>query len=253
MPESTSVGVLTSTIEYQRPATLQDAIALLSRPGSVVLAGGTAVNAGPRPAASLLVDLQGLGLDGVTAPAGGSILIGATTRLSDVAASALVPSWLADLARKELPSSLRTLATVGGTVVAGGWQSALVAGLLACDAVVTVAGADGTDDVDLPVLLAEPGRRRSRIITAIHLDVSGSASVHATARTSADRPIVACVVRRSPTGDRVAMSGVADTAVVVDDVEHLAPPGDFRGSSEYRHHLARVLQARALAELGGER
>jgi CO/xanthine dehydrogenase FAD-binding subunit len=38
--------------------------------------------------------------------------------------------------------------------------------------------------------------------------------------------------------------------VLVDDTDALTPPGDFRGSSTYRLHLARVLSRRAITELG---
>ncbi|HQZ35181.1 MAG TPA: FAD binding domain-containing protein [Ilumatobacteraceae bacterium] len=244
---------MTVLTRYQRPATLQDALELLSQEGSLVLAGGTGVNAGQRPAAGLLVDLQALGLDGVHVADDGALVIGATTRLGDLATTDAAPMWLRELARKELPSTLRTLATVGGTVVAGCWESALVAGLLACDAVVSMAGREGTSEVALVALLSDPGLVNGRVITAVRLDIAGNASVHSTARTIADRPIVACIARHTATGVRVAMSGVADTAVVVDDVENLSPPGDFRGSSEYRRHLARVLRTRALTEIGADK
>lgn len=243
---------MTLVSQYHRPATLHDAIELLSREGSTVLAGGTGVNAGRRTMAALLVDLQALGLDGVQAADDGALGVGATTRLSDLATAAAAPPWLRELARKELPSSLRTLATVGGTVVAGGWESALVAGLLACDAVVTTVGRDGTADLALAALFADRRLIAGRIITAVRLDITGNASVHSTARTIADRPIVACVARQTASGVRVAMSGVAATPVVVDEIEQLAPPGDFRGSAGYRHHLARVLRTRALIELGAD-
>lgn len=245
---------MSTVIEYHRPTTLDEALQLVSAAGSTVLAGGTVVNAGTRPTGSVLVDLQALVLGGVRAPQDGVLVIGAMTRLSELAADAHTPPWLRDLARRELPSSLRNLATVGGTIVAGGGESALVAALLACDAVVTLASSEGTDDVGLAHLLAGlPSRVQGRIITSVRLDVSGSTSVHSTARTTADTPIVCCVARTSGSNLHVAMSGVAHTAVVVDDVEQLTPPADFRGSSEYRRHLARVLQARALTELGVER
>ena len=230
---------MTVVSQYHRPATLHDALELLSREGSAVLAGGTGVNAGQRTTAALLVDLQALGLEGVHVTDDGALVVGATTRLSE-------------LARKELPSALRTLATVGGTLVAGGWESALVAGLLACDAVVATVDREGTAELRLAVLLADPDLIAGRIITAVRLNTTGTASVHTTARTTADRPIVACIARHTATGVRVAMSGVAATPVVVDDVEQLAPPGDFRGSADYRHHLARVLRTRALIELGAD-
>ena len=243
---------MTVVSQYHRPATLPDALQLLAREGSLVLAGGTGVNAGQRTTATLLVDLQALALDGVRVADDGALVIGATTRLGDLAIAAAAPGWLRELARKELPSSLRTLATVGGTVVAGGWESPLVAGWLACDAIVTVVGSDGTADIALAALLADRGLMAGRIITAVRLDITGNASVHSTARTTADRPIVACIARRTATGVRVAMSGIAATPAIVDEIEQLAPPGDFRGSAGYRHHLARVLRTRALIELGAE-
>ena len=243
---------MTVVSQYHRPATLHDALELLSREGSAVLAGGTGVNAGQRTTAALLVDLQALGLEGVHVTDDGALVVGATTRLSELATAAAAPLWLRELARKELPSALRTLATVGGTLVAGGWESALVAGLLACDAVVATVDREGTAELRLAVLLADPDLIAGRIITAVRLNTTGTASVHTTARTTADRPIVACIARHTATGVRVAMSGVAATPVVVDDVEQLAPPGDFRGSADYRHHLARVLRTRALIELGAD-
>lgn len=240
-------------VSYHRPSTLADAVALLATPGSVILAGGTVVNAGKRPAGSVLVDAQALGLDGLRLLPPSSLVVGATTRLSALATDAQVPAWLRDLARRELPSSLRTLATVGGTVVAGGAHSVLLAGLLACDAVVVISGADGADEVALAEVLHSPAILARRIITSVRLDVSGAANVQSTARTIADVPIVACVARRTVHGIRIAMSGVAATVVNVDDVERLDPPADFRGTGDYRRHLARVLQARAITELGADR
>lgn len=244
---------MSTVIEYHRPTTLEEALRLASAAGSTVLAGGTVVNAGTRPTGSVLVDLQALSLGGVDAPTDGTLVVGAMTRLGELAVDTHTPDWLRDLARRELPSSLRNLATIGGTIVAGGWESALVAAFVACDAAVTLAGADGTDEIRLAHLLIDPGQLQGRVITSVRLDVSGTASVHSTARTRADTPIVCCVARTSGGAVHVAMSGVAHTAVIVDDVEQLTPPADFRGSSEYRRHLARVLRMRALTELGVER
>jgi CO/xanthine dehydrogenase FAD-binding subunit len=44
---------------------------------------------------------------------------------------------------------------------------------------------------------------------------------------------------------------VAPTPVLVDDgsIDALDPPGDYRGSAEYRRHLAAVLSARVREEL----
>jgi carbon-monoxide dehydrogenase medium subunit len=240
-----------NTIAYHRPITLADAVRLLT-PGSVVLAGGTVVNVGTHQTGAVLVDLQALDLSGVHAPSPATLVVGATTRLSDFSTDGRVPAWLRDLARRELPSSLRTLATIGGTVIAGGPHSVLLAGLLACDAVVTVVSAGGSDEVALAELLADPLSVQQRIVTSVRLDVSGAANVQSTARTTADIPIVACVARRTTNGVRTTMSGVANTVVSVEDVASLDPPADFRGSSDYRRHLARILRARAITELGAD-
>jgi len=52
---------------------------------------------------------------------------------------------------------------------------------------------------------------------------------------------------------RTAVSGVAPHPVLIDllRIAELDPPGDFRGSSSYRAHLAAVLTARALTTVGG--
>ena len=49
----------------------------------------------------------------------------------------------------------------------------------------------------------------------------------------------------------IALTGVGPVPRVYGghDIEHLDPPGDFRGTSAYRRHLADVLSARVLAEL----
>ena len=68
-----------------------------------------------------------------------------------------------------------------------------------------------------------------------------------TERTPADTPIVLVVGRRNGSGRvGLAATGVADTPVRLDalDLDGLEPPSDFRGSSDYRRHLAKVLTAR---------
>ncbi len=93
------------------------------------------------------------------------------------------------------------------------------------------------------------------------------------ARTPRDKPIVAVAVRVTRDGDlcggvRIALAGVADRPIcayeaedrlkgqlfdkrlvdvaVTNLLEHLDPPSDFKGSSEYRREMAAVLTRRAL-------
>ena len=218
---------------YHRPTSTTAAVALLQRADTPtrVLAGGTQVNADPTASPTDVVDLQSLGLSGI-ARRGERIAVGATTTLQELADSSLIPDLLRDLARRELPSTLRTLATVGGTLASNDFDSELVAGLLAFDVVTTwVEGA---------------------FISEMSIDPSGTAAADRTGRTPGDRPIVAAVARRRPNGEVVvALTGIGDYARVVDPtkLDTLDPPGDFRGSSAYRRHVATVLTNRVMGRV----
>ncbi len=105
---------------YARPASLDEALALLAEDGAAPLAGGTDL-AGQidrrirEP--SLLVDLQALGLDGIAAEDGG-VRIGATATLAEVAAAAVLAPYEAvvEAARQAASPLLRNVATVAGNL-----------------------------------------------------------------------------------------------------------------------------------------
>lgn len=229
---------------YHRPTTLADAIGLLADTRRVPLAGGTTVNSDRTPSDIEVVDLQALGLGGIDATES-RVRLGATATLADLSESELVPDLVRRMARAEAPSTLRTLASVGGTVANRGSESVLLAALLVHDAQVEIEG--GTDR-SLPELLAG-GVPAGTLVTAVSIDPDGDGAYAATGRTPADVPIVAAVARRTGSGQVVALTGVAPTPVLVDPADPtagLAPSGDFRGSAEYRLTLARVLTQRAL-------
>lgn len=232
-------------VGYHRPATVEEAIGLLTQPNAAVLAGGTRVNATPFGNHVVAVDVQALGLNGIEAVDSGVVRIGASATLQSLVDCALLPDVLRELARREAPSTLRTLATVGGTVAAGGWESELLTGLLASNTKVELRSAGGTQTVALDALLADCELLRATLITAITVEVDGTFAVDHTGRTPGDTAIVSAVARRSPSGAlTIAASGVAATPVLVTDPAALTPPSDFRGSTEYRAHLASVLVAR---------
>jgi probable selenate reductase FAD-binding subunit len=230
---------------YHRPATLEQALSLLETEGTAVLGGGTSLVAAGGPSA--VVDLQDLGLDAI-ATDGDRVTIGAMTRLREVAESDLVPQTLRQLARREAPNTIRNAATIGGTIATADPESELVAGMLVYDAMVTI-----TDGIETTMGLDHYLATRPRgIITGISVATGGDAAADRTGRTPADRPIVAAVARRGDDGGvRLALTGVASTPLLIDpaDVDDLVPPADFRGSTEYRAHLATVLAARAIAGL----
>ena len=234
---------------YHRPSTLDEALDLLSSPERVALGGGTTLNADRVPSDLEAVDLQSLGLDAIAPTAEGWVRIGATATIDALRRCELLPDSLRESARAEQPSTLRTLATVGGLVAKGSGESLLLAGLLAHDAQVELAGP--ASERSLAELFAA-GLPQGSLITAITVDASGCTATARTGRTPADVPIVAAYGRRIEGFVAMALTGVADHPVLVDvhdPTAGLEPAGDFRGSSEYRLHVARTLTARAMQEL----
>ncbi|MHB1508755.1 MAG: FAD binding domain-containing protein [Acidimicrobiales bacterium] len=232
-------------LAYHRPGTIDDAVELLQRPGAVPLGGGTQVNSVPITSPIEVVDLQALALDRILPLCTGRLAIGAGVTLQLVAESRDAPQVVREAARRELPSTLRAMATVAGTLVRAEAESEFVAALLAYEATVDFVGPTGATVIDLTELLANPALCKGSLITTVTIETSGVARAERAGRTPADRPIVAAVARRAEGRLRLALSGVASTPILVADVEALDPPGDFRGSSEYRKALAKVLASRA--------
>ncbi|MFW2332941.1 FAD binding domain-containing protein [Ilumatobacter sp.] len=231
---------------YHRPTSVAEAVDLLAAPTRSALAGGTAIRHDGGATPTEVVDLQALGLDEIEAERD-IVRIGAMARLSAVAEHEAVPDLVRRAARGEMPSTLRTLATVGGTIGTAASDSVFLAALLVHDA--SVHFADG-GSIALSSVLHD-GLAAGELIVAVEVQPSGPTALAATGRTPADDPIVAAVARSADDGIRLALCGVGPTPELVDvgDLDRLEPPADFRGSTAYRRHLARVLSARVLEEL----
>jgi len=228
---------------YHRPETLDEAVALLSQPQHIPLAGGTVINADRHRSGYVGVDLQSLGLNNIQFE-GSSASVGAMVRVADIEHT-FPHDLLGVAARRELPSTLRTLGTIGGAVAAAGQESLLLAALLASSATVTTADGKSTP-------LDEFLRSPNGLITTVELHTSTDWAFEHTGRTPMDTPIVAVAGRRSSSGPILAITGVSsvpELARSLDEVEQLIPFSDFRGSSEYRHHLAVKLSQRVLGAL----
>jgi CO/xanthine dehydrogenase FAD-binding subunit len=241
------------------------------------MGGGTRLNAGlvPKRAGAgqsdvggvEVVDLQALDLAGIERRDDAVLRIGAMTRLQELVDSDDVPSVVREAARHELPSTLRAQSTIGGCIASGDPDSELLATLLVHDGRVHSTQTSGSVEVPLDELLAELPLASGRIITAVSIDARGASSLMRTGRTPADRPIVAVVARQLGGRRSVAITGVAATPVLVNSTAvgggsllpsgdgmaasdphgtfRLEPISDFRGSSEYRRALARILTSRA--------
>lgn len=239
---------------YHRPATLDQAVQLLARPGihARIVAGGTSITPHLGADVDEVVDLQAVGLEGIDATRT-TVTIGSMTTLQALVENPALPAIVQEAAHRDAPNTIRHVATLGGAIVSGDWESELLAALLVCDAQVMIQRQGGRAVVSLADFLAERAAHlRQAIITQVTLATDGAAAADRTARTPADKPIVAAAARRASHGEvRLALAGVAETPILValDTLDSLVPPGDFRGSSDYRKHLAGVLARRVLQRI----
>jgi CO/xanthine dehydrogenase FAD-binding subunit len=240
---------MSTVSSYRRPTTIAQAFELLERPGAVVLAGGTRLHAGSATDEIEVVDLQALHLDDLRAEPGDVLRIGAMVTLQRLVDSDLVPDLVREAARRERPSTLRTQGTVGGCIATSDAESELVAALLVHEAVVQVATSSVTEAFPLEHVLEELPLLPGCVVTSLSIRTWGAAAAAHTARTPADRAIVAAFARETVDGPRIAVTGVASTPVLVQTGDQLHPVGDFRGSSEYRRALAEVLVNRVVEEI----
>jgi CO/xanthine dehydrogenase FAD-binding subunit len=239
--------------DYYRPQNLRDALQLLARQDVRLapLAGGTKL-VGQLETRQItdvdgVVDLSALGLNFIE-KTGDTIRIGATTTLTDImahdVAGALADGVLRRTGRYEGPVNMRNVATIGGLVAAAEPDSEFYAALLALDASLVISHGDGETDTRLAEFA---GVAPGQLIVEVRLPVAEGRCGHArVARTPSDRCIVAAVAVVDPSGERVALCGVAPRPVL--DGGPLDPPSDFKGSKDYRLAMIDVVKQRALQE-----
>ena len=264
--------------EYHRPKTLDDALTLLQRDETTApLAGGTRLLPSRAPNVESVVDLQALGLDGLSVE-GFHLHIGAMVPLQRLVESPAVGEFLCGSARLEGPITYRNAATIGGIIASGDALSHLLIALLVLETEVHLR-LPGPATVSLDRILDAPSKFLAggliTGLTALSAEGAPGTALARVARTPRDKPIVAVAVRVTREGDLcggvyIALAGVADRPVRVHEtedrlkgqpydkglvdtavttlLEQLHPPSDFRGSSEYRREMAAVLTRRALLE-----
>ncbi|MBN1955702.1 MAG: FAD binding domain-containing protein [Anaerolineae bacterium] len=265
-----------------RPADLQEAVRLVQQTTAVPLGGGTQLLPASSPAVEAVVDLGRLGLTYVEVEME-RVRVGATTSLQrfadDPAVQEMTQGIAGEAVRLVAARNIRGQATVGGMLAAGGGDHPLLAVLLVLEALLTLHAPElRTVAVDSLLSYRERMLGDGGLISELSIprpaETAGWGMAHV-GRTPRDRPIVFAVGRVVMTEGRcrevrLALSGVARRPVRLGQAEQhlcgaeptpqrleqaagiaaaaLAPPADFRGSSEYRREMAAVLARRALAQ-----
>lgn len=236
--------------EYHRPNSLNEALELLTRSGlrAALLAGGTTL-VPQDDVIDDVIDLQALGLNNIEID-NESFTLGAMCRIQDVVGHAEIPPMLKTAAKREGPNTFRNMGTIGGLIATADRESELYAALLVYEAKVIWLSYAGRNEISLSELNQD--MLGDSLITSITFPKDGITSDERIARTPADKPIVSVVGRKDAAGVvRLAACGVAERPILLDfqRLDELMPPGDFRGSSQYRKSMVELLSQRVLANL----
>jgi aerobic carbon-monoxide dehydrogenase medium subunit len=273
--------------ELVEPATLQEAIAAIDPDDPAVrpIAGGTALmlmmKAGvftPRKLVSLRK------LDGMSSikMAGGELIIGALTPLSDVEHSpdvAKLAPVIPQIMKRLSNVRVRNVATVGGALAHGDPHMDLPPVAIALGGRVRIAGPGGERELAVEDLLTgyyETALKANELIASLHIPAQGktrAAYFKVTAGSADDWPALGVAVALETDGAaiksaRVVVSAATPKATRLKSVEKLLAGasaddktlkaageaaaaeaeiiGDVRGSAAYKRELLRVYIGRAV-------
>jgi aerobic carbon-monoxide dehydrogenase medium subunit len=263
--------MLLPEVEYARPASVDEAVRLLSgHEGARPLAGGqTILNVMKARAAApdVLVDLQDLDeLKGIELAADGTVVLGAMVTYTDVigSAEARARPILGEVCAQIADVQVRNRGTVGGNVCSNDPTNHLPPLLVALGARLTIAGTGGERTVPAEEFFvgvyetaAAPGELVTRIaipagkedgFASVTIGAEGTCIVNVAASLDGGSPrvVVGCVdavpvlVRPGGIDDDIVRSAVRDA--------NLQPPSDVHASAAYRRHLAEVLATRAVQQ-----
>lgn len=247
-------------VEYYRPQSLPEALALLNRPGSpaVPLGGGTWLNRFSLDPLAV-VDLQALSLD--TVQTRGQVLeLGAALSLQAMLGVETLPPALHQAIQLEASYNLRQVATLAGALVTASGRSPLAACLLALDA--RLSAQPGDEQIELgDFLLTRSDWLPGKLITQVSLPLNARLAYESVARTPADQPLVCVAAARWRSGrTRLALGGFGAAPLMAFDgpegagfeaaVENAYfAAADQWASAEYRRVAAVTLARRALSTL----
>ena len=261
--------MLLAEVEYARPASVDEALRLLSgHDGARALAGGqtlTNVMKARAAAPDVLVDLADLDeLRRIGPSADGRLEIGAMATYAELVASSEIAEArpiLAEVSAQIADVQVRNRGTIGGNVCSNDPTNHLPPLMVALGATMTIRGPDGertipAEEFFLGVYMtaAGPGELLTRItipagkgdgFAAVAIGRDGTCIVNAAASLDGEpRVAIGCVaavpelVRPGSTEDDAVREAVRGAS--------LDPPSDVHASAEYRRELAEVLAVRAV-------
>jgi carbon-monoxide dehydrogenase medium subunit len=276
---------------YERPESLEEALQVLAASGSEVeiLAGGTDLVIAMRDRSSqpkVVVDIKRIvELSPSIAWDGNTVTLSATATMSEVVGDEGINKHFPALVEAAVvvgSVQIRNRATVLGNICNGSPAADTAPPLLAYDAIIVVAGPDGTRRIAIDDFIVGPGQtdlREGEIAIAAEISVptrmTGSAYERMTRRRGTDlASVTLCAtvdeagvtqiaygsvgprawLKRDETGVLVDPAASAEAkAAVYEEIFADASPSvrSLRASPDYRRAMLRVLGARAVGRAMG--
>ena len=253
---------------YAKPASLQEAFALLERPNAKVLAGGQSLIPSLNmrlSAPDLLVDITGLpGLSGISVQ-GNSIKVGALTTHAQLEKSATIKKHVPLLAQA-VPhvahAAIRNRGTIGGSLALADPAAEYPAVAVALEAVFEIKNKSSERRVEASRFfkgLFETDLKPGELLTAVEFPAAKAADKSVfleLTRRHGDYAIIGLAAHN----ERFAYLGAGDRPVLFSvgkDLQKakealkagLKPPADLYNSAAAKLHLAGVLLERAWTTL----
>ena len=273
--------------DYVKASSVAHALDMLHQygTGAAILAGGTDLIVDMRERRrepTMLVDISSVEELAELDVSTGNIRIGAGVTVAGIAGTAIVQHQLplvTEVTRHFADYLTRNRATIGGNLANASPGADLVPPLLALNASVVLATAQGERTVDLNDFLVGPRRTLllwNELVRAIHIPTPvprGQAYEKLGLRTGGAIAVVSCAVSMDQAGGecrrvRIGLGAVAPRAFRSSEAEQIMeghmfsndiaaraaeaaanssqPISDVRGSAEYRHAMVRALVERAL-------
>ncbi len=266
--------MLLREVEYARPASVQEAVRLLSEnDGARALAGGqTLINVMKARVASpdVLIDLNDLDeLKGIDLGSDGTVSIGAMVTYSEIldSAEARARPILAEVCAQIADVQVRNRGTIGGNVCSNDPTNHLPPLMVSLGATMTIVGQDGERSVSAEefflgvyMTAAGPGELLTKIsvppgksdgFASVSIGKDGTCIVNAAASVNGGARVAIGCVDAVPV---LLQTESPDDDAVRDAVRgaNLDPPSDVHASADYRRHLAAVVAVRAVAQARGK-
>ena len=247
--------MIPSQFDYHAPATLAEAVTLLSRfgEGAKVLSGGQSLLPLLKlrlGSAEHLVDIGRIpGLEYIKED-GGTLKIGGRTRESALEQSELVRARvpiLHDTVKVIADPLVRNLATVGGNLAHGDPGNDHPATMLVLGAQVVATGPSGERVIPIDrffVGLFTTALQAGEILTEIRIPLPPARSGGAYVKLERKVGDYATAAENALINKRPSETAIAGAARLAG--EACSPSADRRGSVEYKREMSRVLTARAL-------